>query len=262
MNFRLKKHLLIPMLALSMTLVMAAAGSAQAASGSLQINFGSSRHWVGVPGTQVREIRQGDRTDYDMFRYGRSYYAYNNANGRWYMSRRSRGRFFMIDDRYVPSEMRRVPRSHWRNYPTAWEDHNDSRYDSRDNSNYGGGSDPSDPSGTFRVSFGSTPRWAGVSGTRVEVVSGADRPDYDVFRFGGTYYAYNNNRWYSSTRDRGDYTMIEDRSVPTELSRVPREQWHNYPTTWGNQYGDPASDGNGQGNFRGRRDHQDGGRGH
>jgi hypothetical protein len=251
MNVRPKKHLWIPMLALSMTLAMAAAGSAQAANASLQINFGSSPHWVGVPGTQVREIRQGDHTDYDMFRYGNRYYAYNSADARWYMSRRARGRFVMIDDRSVPSDMRRIPRNYWRNYPASWEDRNDSRY---------GGT--SGTAGTFQVSFGSTPHWAGVSGTRVEVVSGADRPAYDVFRYGGTYYAYNNNRWYSSTRDRGDYTMIQDRSVPTELSRVPREQWHNYPTTWGNQNGDPGANDNGPGNSRGGKDHQNRGRGH
>jgi len=136
MIIRPKMHLLLPMLALSANLAMVAPvnaqgrqydqqyGRSQGGDVSLQINFGNRPHWVGVPGTQVREIRQGDRTDYDIFQYGRGYYAYNNDNGRWYMSRRARGQFRLIDDRYVPSELRRIPRNHWRNYPTAWEGRN------------------------------------------------------------------------------------------------------------------------------------------
>jgi len=217
MILRSKMHRLVPMLALSMTLAMAASAHA-GTDVSLQINFGSTPHWVAVPGTSVREIRQGDRTDYDMFQYGRSYYAYNNSNGRWYSSRRSRGRFVMIDDRSVPRELRRVPRSNWRNYPSAWDDQGS------------GGS-----SASMMVNFGSTPHWAGVSGTRVEVVSAAERPDYDVFRYGNSYYAYNSNRWYTSSRETGQFTAIDDRSVPTELSKVPRDQWRNYPASWQSQ---------------------------
>jgi len=225
MILRSKMHRLVPMLALGMAL--ATAGSARAGTGvSLQINFGSTPHWVGVPGTSVREIRQGDRTDYDMFQYGRRYYAYNNADGRWYMSRRSRGRFTMIDDRSVPSDLRRVPRNHWRNYPTAWDDQRSSG-----------------TSAGLMVSFGSRPHWAGVSGTRVEVVSAAERPDYDVFRYGNSYYAYNSNRWYTSSRESGQFTPIDDRSVPSELSKVPRDQWRNYPASWQGQDQNQHQDG-------------------
>ena len=214
MILRSKMHRLVPMLALGMTLAMAASAHA-GTSASLQIHFGSSPHWVGVPGTSVREIRQGDRTDYDMFQYGRSYYAYNNGDGRWYSSRRSRGRFIMIDDRSVPSELRRVPRNNWRNYPAAWDDQRS------------GGS-----RATMMVTFGSTPRWTGIRGTRVET---AQRPDYDVFRYGNSYYAYNNNRWYTSSRGDGQFNAMDDRAVPSELSKVPRDQWHQYPTSWQNQ---------------------------
>jgi len=226
MIVRPKMHLLASMLALSVTVAMAAPANAQyrqhdrsqGTDLSLQINFGSTPHFVGIPGTPVREIRQGDRADYDMFQYGRSYYAYNNDNGRWYMSRRSRGQFRLIDDRYVPTELRRVPRNHWRNYPTAWEDRN-----------YRGSRGTSS---SLRVSYGSRPHWTGIRGTRVETVSVADRPDYDLFRYGNTYYAYDNNRWYSSDRESGDFMGIDERSVPSELSRVPRDQWRDYPTAW------------------------------
>ena len=123
---RTTKHLLLPLLALSMTLALAATAQAQGSSGvsaSLQVNFGSTPHWTSVRGTRVQVIRQGEqRPDYDMFRYGGSYYAYNNNH--WYKSRRARGQYTMIDDRFVPREFSRVPRNHWHNYPSGWGDAN------------------------------------------------------------------------------------------------------------------------------------------
>ena len=260
MNIRPKTRLLVPLLALSMTIATAASVNAQdrqyqrpqGTSASLQITFGSAPRWVGIPGTRVREIRQGDRTDYDMFRYGRSYYAYNNADGRWYMSGGWRGQFVLIDDRSVPRELRRIPRNHWRHYPTAWADRNyQGNYQaSNQDRNYQGSGGTS---ASLQVSFGSAPHWTGVSGTRVEIVPVAERPNYDVFRYGGTYYVYNSDRWYSSPRESGQFIAIDAGSVPTELSRVPREQWRNYPTDWANK--------NNNGNGRGRNNQQRG-RGH
>ncbi len=242
MIHRSRKLLVAPLMAMCMTLAMAA--SVGAADVSLNINFGKAPRWQNVPGTSIREIRQGDRTDYDMFRYGRTYYAYNNVNGRWYRSRNYRGRFMMIDDRSVPRELRRIPRNHWRNYPTAWEDR-----DSR--GSYGS-------STTFEVSYGTRPRWSGVSGTSVQMVSMGDRPNYDAFRYGGNYYVYNDNRWYTSSRESGQFVVLAESSVPTELTRVPRENWRNYPTGWDQ---DDNGNGNGNGN-RGRgRGNQGRGRG-
>jgi len=239
---RSKKHLLLPLLAVGMTIAMAASAQAQdrqyngstRPALSLQISFGSAPHWDNVRGTNVMEIRRGERSDYDMFRYGRSYYAYNNANGRWYMSRRYRGQFRLIDDRSVPSQLRRIPRDHWRNYPTAWEDRGPQ----------------GSPGSYFQVSFGTAPRWSGISGTRVEGIYGADHPSYDVFRYGGTYYAYNNSHWYTSTTESGRFAMMDDHAVPVELTQVPRENWRNYPPAWG-QNGNPGN-GNGRGKGNGR----------
>jgi hypothetical protein len=238
MNLRSLTHLLLPTLALGLTLTAATAVQASGTSATLQISFGSAPHWVGVTGTKVRAIRSSDRTDYDMFQYNRNYYAYNQNNARWYMSRRSRGQFRLVDDRYVPSELRRVPRDHWRNYPAAWQD--------RDSRGPGG------TSAFLQISFGSTPHWARAGGTQVEYVPYADGPNYDVFHYGSTYYAYSSNRWYSSPRESGNFTAIDDRSVPSELSKVPRDHWRNYPAAWGNQQDKSPSNGNSQGKSGGR----------
>lgn len=87
-------------------------------------------------------------------------------------------------------------------------------------------------SGSFRVSFGTSPRWETVPGTQVYVVRDVDRPNYDIFRFGGSYYVYSNDRWYTSRRMNGDFVYITDDRVPYELSLVPRERWRSYPSRW------------------------------
>jgi len=258
---------LIPLLALSVTLVAASAAQAQdrQSSGpavSLQINFGTAPHWSNVRGTRVREVRQNERSNYDVFRYGRYFFAYNNKNDRWYMSRRYNGRYTLVENRSVPRELRRIPRDHWRNYPSSWEDRrSQGGYDRGSQDGYDGGYQGSNSSSTtFQVTFGSAPRWGGISGSRVEMVYGDRRPSYDVFRFGGSYYVYNDNQWYSSSRESGQFTRMDERSIPTELTQVPRENWRNYPPAWGTNGGNPSSNGNGNG--RGNRGNNDqGGRG-
>ena len=221
-----KSSFLTPMLALSMT--FAIAGTVQAenrydrpsttASGTLQINFGSAPHWTSVNGTQVQVIRQDERPDYDMFRYNNRYYVYRD--NRWYQSDQWRGSFDSVDERSVPVELSRVPRDNWRSYPSEWQGRND--YDRTT-----GGTDA-----TFQVSFGSRPRWGAVRGTRVMEMRSRQRPDYDVFRYGGTYYVYSNDRWYSSDRPDGAYRYVDDSSLPRDLRRVPRNHWRHYPQGW------------------------------
>ncbi len=85
---------------------------------------------------------------------------------------------------------------------------------------------------TLQVTFGTRPHWTTVRGTRVREIRSSERPDYDMFRYGNRYYAYTGDRWYYSNRDRGEYQPIDDREVPRELARVPRDHWHHYPQTW------------------------------
>lgn len=237
---RPRTHLWVPLLALGLAFGTVAPTPAQSAtSGSITINFGSTPRWSNVSGTSVRRIHEDDRSDYDIFRVGRKYYAYNYANHRWYVSSRwrDRGNFTLIANRRVPRELRRLPRENWRHYPNEWDDN------ARRGSN--------DSYGTLMVSFGSSPSWTSIGGTRVEAVYGSDRPNYDVFRYGGTYYAYSNDRWYSSSRESGRFVVIEERSVPSEISWVPREQWRRYPANWRAQNADRQGRNNGN-NGRGR----------
>jgi hypothetical protein len=237
------KHLLLPLLAAGLTLAVGASLCVGATSASLQISFGTTPHWARISGTRVEEIRTGDRPNYDMFRYGGDYYVYNNDQ--WYTSTRERGQFNAIDDRLVPGTFAGIPRDHWRNYPSAWNN--------RDNSGRFRGS--SGPTGFLQINLGSRPRWSGVSGTSVRVIGRSQYPDYDVFHYGGSYYAYSNGHWYMSRRSNGRYNMIDDRSVPGAFTRIPEHQWHNYPSAWKDQNGTSRYDTRNQRRQRGQTAH-------
>jgi hypothetical protein len=247
LTVRSKTHLLLPLLALGLTFAMVASAQAQTrdyrgsggTSATLRINFGTTPHWTSVQGTRVEMLPQGERRDYDMFRYGGNYYAYDN--NRWYRSSRDRGDFTAIDDQMVPGELSRVPRQHWRNYPSRWANANDPH-------DYRGSNSPAM---SLQVQFGTRPHWTNVRGTRVMMVRQSERRGYDTFRYGGNYYAYSNNRWYRSPRANGGYVLIENRYVPRELNRVPRAHWQNYPQGWGARDNDPRYDGNNRRNMRG-----------
>ena len=122
MNIRSQKHLLLPLLALGLALATAAmvpTQSAAATTASLQINFGNAPHWTPVSGTRISVIREAERPDYDIFQYGGRYYVFQGD--RWYTSRRQRGQYVFIEERYVPRDFTRIPRGNWRHYPGAWE---------------------------------------------------------------------------------------------------------------------------------------------
>jgi len=76
------------------------------------------------------------------------------------------------------------------------------------------------------------PRWESVPGTRVSIIREDERPDFDTFRYGNTYYVYDGGNWYRASRLNDRFTVIDARDVPEDLSRVPRDRWHNYPSTW------------------------------
>ncbi len=130
MNVSQKRILLLALLALGLALAMVTPARAdehrrQESSGdfsSLQVVFSVAPHWVGIRGTNVWEIRSGERPDYDMYRCRDSYYVF--SNDRWYWSRRQHGQFRLIDERAVPRELSFVPRDHWRRYPRGWINRN------------------------------------------------------------------------------------------------------------------------------------------
>jgi len=90
-------------------------------------------------------------------------------------------------------------------------------------------------SASLQISFGSAPHWTNAGVTGVRRIHDGEGPGYDMFTYGGNYYAYNNDQWYRSHTARGRYAPIDRRSVPSAFSSVPRNHWRHYPTSWSAQ---------------------------
>ena len=195
------------------------------ADGTFQVRFSSTPRWIEVSrGVGMVEVR--NRPSYDMFRYGNRYYVYRD--GRWYTSTTWSGTFHAIDMRNVPMEISYVPRQHWVSYPVAWRsserhpDWNDREWRAPDE----------DVSGTIKMSWRGRPRWSTVPGSRVMVVNRVQMPDYDVFRYGNTYFVYSDGQWYSARNWNATFMAIDDRAVPRALYQVPRRYWRTEPPDW------------------------------
>ena len=106
-------------------------------------------------------------------------------------------------------------------------------------------------SASLQISFGNAPHWTGIQGTLVSEMRSSERPGYDMFRYGGMYYAYDNEHWYTSRTVRGNYKLIDDRAVPGEFAKVPPGHWKHYPPAWAGQNANGNGRGNGNGNGRG-----------
>jgi hypothetical protein len=82
------------------------------------VTFRSTPGWEMIPGTGVAWVREHERPDYDLFRYGSRYYIYND--GYWYRAARLNRPFVVIDERNVPIAIADVPHDQWRSYPPGW----------------------------------------------------------------------------------------------------------------------------------------------
>lgn len=85
------------------------------------------------------------------------------------------------------------------------------------------------------IVFSSPPSMVLVPGTRVYVVRAGDRPAYDYYRYGSTYYIYNDGYWYRSTAYNGPYRVIETRYVPRQIVTV-RSHPHGMPPGQAKKY--------------------------
>jgi hypothetical protein len=103
--------------ALGLTLAVATPALAQN-SYRINVDLQSRPALRHVRGTRVYEANGQDRPNYDMFRYGRNYYVYQDQ--RWYRSRSWHGQFQGIDDRNVPAQFSRVRRGDWQD--ESWMD--------------------------------------------------------------------------------------------------------------------------------------------
>ena len=77
-----------------------------------------------------------------------------------------------------------------------------------------------------RIVLVERPEFVAVPGTLVYAVGNTN---YDVFRYNGRYFLYNDGYWYRSSRTSGPYVVMDVRSVPEPVLRVPSRTWKHHP---------------------------------
>jgi hypothetical protein len=172
-----------------------------------------------IPGTSVYYIRNDD-FDHDFYRYGSRWYYVED--GVWYVSDTWRGPFFTIRWRDVPASVRHVPGTYRRTWTWAGATDMD-----RDRYTRGGV--------TVRVGeryrgtdldLTSPPHMSIIPDTDVYFMR--NEADYDLYRYGDTWYLVDNGLWYRAASWRGPFYRIRMSSVPTAVTDIPS----GYRKTW------------------------------
>ena len=74
--------------------------------------------------------------------------------------------------------------------------------------------------------------------------------DDDMFRYGPYWYVCNDGYWYRARTYRGPFAVIDVRSVPQPIFRVPEHRWRHYPPGLARAYGHRGWDGRGDAGWR------------
>lgn len=79
-----------------------------------------------------------------------------------------------------------------------------------------------------QITFEKAPRIVVVPSTRVSRVTDPGCK-HDLFRFGGTWYAYDALHWYRADDISGPYRVVDARKVPRAVLFVPAKHWKHHP---------------------------------
>lgn len=192
------------------------------------LGFYDTPNMVRIPGTRVSHAMD---SDFDVYRYGN--YWYMNYNGDWYRASSHRGPWIFVGYRTVPREVYTVPAQ----YRRRWSDYRDMHYDwsraDNGDTHYSG-------DGTITLRIGD--RYRGPALTFYDNLDIVAVPggrgvyyvrdsDYDIYRYGNTWYYNYNGDWYRSSSYRGPWVFVGYRSVPRDVYTVPagyRRHWRDY----------------------------------
>lgn len=158
-----------------------------------------------VPGTHV--LYSTADADYDLYRYGDSYFLVDN--GRWYRSYSWRGPFYSVSRRYVPSAVLTIPPSYRRNWTATVDYGTGQRTTYHASRPYQG------------VTFSTRPSMAFDPGARVYY--NRDQSDYDLFEYANSWYLEDNGVWYRADSWRGPFYTITEDDLPNPVI----DMWQN-----------------------------------
>jgi hypothetical protein len=173
-----------------------------------------------VPGTRVYYVHD-NRFDRDLYRYGNNWYYVEN--GVWYAADTWRGPYFTMRWREVPASVRRLPSAYRRTWTFAGAsdfDEDDDYYNDRATRTVVRVGDRSD----FTLDM--APSMSIIPGSNVYY--SRDEADYDLYRYGNSWYLADNGGWYRASSWRGPFLRIQAGSVPRAVFTIPS----GYRKTW------------------------------
>lgn len=194
------------------------------------LSFRTQPRMTIVPGTRVYYVRD-DRFDRDLYRYGNNWYYVEN--GVWYVADSWRGPYFTMRWREVPASVRRLPSTYRRTWTFAGArdvDEDDDYYRDRNTRiDYS-----TDRSTRTVVRVGDRSDFVLDMAPSMSIIPGSsvyfsrDEADYDLYRYGNSWYLADNGEWYRAGSWRGPFLRIQTGSVPRAVFTIPS----GYRKTW------------------------------
>lgn len=145
--------------------------------------------------------------DYDLYRYGDTWFLVDNGN--WYRSNSWRGPFYSTSRRYVPSAIMTIPSGYRTNWTASADYGPGARTTVHTSRAYQG------------ATFSTRPSMAFEPGTRVYY--NRDQSDYDLFEYANSWYLEDNGVWYRADSWRGPFYTITEEDLPNPVI----EMWQN-----------------------------------
>jgi len=176
----------------------------------VHLTFRTAPQLVRIPRSRVFYVRNYDR---DLYRYGTRWYYVEN--GVWYASDSWRGPFFSLRFGDVPLYVRQVPTRYRRTWTLAGV--RDDRTENRTVVRIGERAD---------FMLDTAPRMAIIPNSDVYYLR--DEADYDLYRYGNSWYLVDDGYWYRANTWRGPFLRIRTGSVPSAVMRIPS----GYRKTW------------------------------
>jgi len=149
-----------------------------------------------IPNTRV--FYSTSDTDYDLYRYGDTWFLVDN--GHWYRSYSWRGPFYSVSRRYVPGEILTIPAGYRSNWSASVDYGTGYRRTVTTSRPYEG------------VTFSTPPTMSFEPGSRVYFMR--DQSDYDLFEYANSWYLEDNGVWYRADSWRGPFYTIGEDFVP------------------------------------------------
>ena len=164
-----------------------------------------------IPDSRVYYIR--DRSDYDMYRYGSTWYVADQGN--WYRSDSWHGPFLAVSFTSVPHDIAVVPAD----YRHSW----------MVSSAYTRGNDEKAPHHYANREFHHKPHMGRIPDT--DVYYDREATDYDLYRYHHHYYLVDDGFWFRANSWMGPFAQVKMHHVPGEVLSIPVQFRHDWVAT-------------------------------